>query len=66
MIQKYVTQAHSHWSFCGITVMAQLKEMITEAHSRPDVKAIVIKGATFCLLFWLTTTAYSVLVQVEM
>lgn len=46
--------------------MAQLKEMITEAHSRPDVKAIVIKGATFCLLFWLTTTAYSVLVQVEM
>jgi enoyl-CoA hydratase/carnithine racemase len=45
MIQKYVTQAHSHWSFCGITVMAQLKEMITEAHSRPDVKAIVIQGA---------------------
>jgi enoyl-CoA hydratase/carnithine racemase len=49
-----------------MTVMAQLKEMITEAHSRPDVKAIVIQGATFCLLFGSTATAYSVLVQVEM
>ncbi|CAK9203542.1 unnamed protein product [Sphagnum troendelagicum] len=27
------------------SLMAQLKEMITEAHSRPDVKAIVIQGA---------------------